>query len=66
MIKGWTAVYFRELLILKRRITKLISAWSVSPLLYMIAFGYAMGKHVTIAGHSYIEFLIRAWPPWPA
>ncbi|GAB6907675.1 ABC-2 type transporter [Desulfosarcina cetonica] len=58
MIKGWTAVYFRELLILKRRITKLISAWSVSPLLYMIAFGYAMGKHVTIAGHSYIEFLI--------
>ena len=29
MIKGWTAVYYRELLILKRRITKLISAWSV-------------------------------------
>jgi ABC-2 type transport system permease protein len=58
MIRGWTAVYYRELLILKRRITKLISAWSVSPLLYMIAFGYAMGKNVTIEGHPYIEFLI--------
>jgi ABC-2 type transport system permease protein len=58
MLKGWTAVYYREMLILKRRITKLISAWSVSPLLYMIAFGYAMGKNVTIEGHPYIEFLI--------
>ena len=24
----------------------------------MIAFGYAMGKNVSIEGHSYIEFLI--------
>ena len=58
MLRGWTAVYYRELLILKRRITKLISAWSVSPLLYMIALGYAMGKNVSIEGHPYIEFLI--------
>jgi Nod factor-specific ABC transporter NodJ protein len=57
-MRGWTAVYFRELLILKRRLSRLISAWSVSPLLYLIAFGYAMGKHVTVQGHSYTEFLI--------
>jgi Nod factor-specific ABC transporter NodJ protein len=57
-LKGWTAVYYREALILKRRITKLISAWSVSPLLYMIAFGYAMGKDISVEGHRYIEFLI--------
>ena len=36
----------------------MISAWSVSPLLYLIAFGYAMGKGVTIQGHSYMAFLI--------
>ncbi len=58
MIQGWTAIYYREMLILKRRIFKLISAWSVSPLLYMIAFGYAMGKNVSIEGHPYIDFLI--------
>lgn len=58
MIKGWTAVYLREILILRRRIIKLIPAWSISPLLYLVAFGYAMGRHVTVAGHSYLEFLL--------
>ncbi len=58
MLKGWTAVYLRELIILRRRLTKLIPAWSVSPLLYLIAFGYAVGRHVNIGGHSYLEFLL--------
>ncbi|NOZ88196.1 MAG: ABC transporter permease [Deltaproteobacteria bacterium] len=58
MIRGWSAIYFREMLILRRRFFKLISAWSVSPLLYLIAFGYAMGKGVVVQGHTYLEFLI--------
>ena len=58
MIRGWTAVYLRELFILKRRLKKLIPAWSVSPLLYLVAFGYAVGKHVNISEHSYLEFLL--------
>ena len=57
-MRGWTAVYYREILILRRRLSRLVSAWSVSPLLYLIAFGYAMGRDITIEGHSYIEFLI--------
>jgi ABC-2 type transport system permease protein len=58
MIRGWTAIYYREMLILRRRLSRQVSAWSVSPLLYLIAFGYAMGKDITIKGHAYIEFLI--------
>lgn len=58
MIRGWTAIYVREMLILRRRLSRQISSWSVSPLLYLIAFGYAMGKDVSIQGHTYIEFLI--------
>jgi ABC-2 type transport system permease protein len=58
MIRGWTAIYAREMLILKRRLSRQISAWSVSPLLYLIAFGYAMGKNLTVQGHAYIEFLL--------
>jgi hypothetical protein len=54
MIKGWTAVYLREMIILKRRLAKLIPAWSVSPLLYLIAFGYAIGRHVNVGDHSYM------------
>ena len=58
MIRGWTAVYYREMLILRRRLARQVSAWSVSPLLYLIAFGYAMGRDITYQGHPYIEFLI--------
>ncbi|MBF0572183.1 MAG: ABC transporter permease [Desulfamplus sp.] len=58
MIHSLLAVYYREMLIMRRRLTRLIPSWSVSPLLYLIAFGYAMGKHVEIDGHSYMEFLI--------
>lgn len=52
------AIYYREMLIMRRRLTRLVPSWSVSPLLYLIAFGYAMGKHVSVGGHSYMEFLI--------
>ncbi len=55
---GWLAVYARELLILRRRLSRLLTGWAVSPLLYLIAFGYAMGQTVIIQGHTYLEFLV--------
>lgn len=58
MMYGWIAVYYRELLILRRRLSRLLASMSVSPLLYLIAFGYAMGHKVVIEGHTYMEFLI--------
>jgi len=57
-MQGWNAIYYRELLIIKRRLTRLIASMSVSPLLYLVAFGYAMGNTVKIDGHTYMEFLI--------
>ncbi len=32
--------------------------WAVSPLLYLVAFGYALGQTVSIQGHTYLEFLL--------
>jgi Nod factor-specific ABC transporter NodJ protein len=58
MIRGFIAVYLREILILKRRIFRQTLSWSVMPLLYLIAFGYAMGRHVQIGEQTYLEFLI--------
>ncbi len=58
MIHGISAVYLREMLILKKRITRQIPSWSVSPLLYLIAFGYAAGHSASIDGFSYMQFLI--------
>lgn len=57
-MNGFIAVYYRELLILRRRFLKMLASMCVSPLLYLIAFGYAIGKSVLIDGHTYTEFLI--------
>jgi Nod factor-specific ABC transporter NodJ protein len=57
-LRGWTAVYYRELLILKRKFAKLLLSMSVSPFLFLVTFGYAIGKTITIQGHTYMEFLI--------
>ena len=58
MIRGWSAIYLREILIIRRRLLKLILSWAVQPMLYMLAFGYALGRHVQVDGHSYLEFLL--------
>jgi ABC-type multidrug transport system permease subunit len=58
MIRGFAAVYYRELLILKRRLTRMLASMSVSPLLFLIAFGYAIGRDMTVEGHTYMEYLL--------
>ncbi|MBI9092954.1 MAG: ABC transporter permease [Desulfobacterium sp.] len=58
MIHGIIAIYVREMLILRRRLTRQIPSWSISPFLYLTAFSYAVGQGVEIAGHTYMEFLI--------
>lgn len=55
---GFVAVYLREMIILKRRLKKQVSAATVAPLLYLLTFGYGLGGRIDIDGHSYIEFLL--------
>ena len=57
-MKGWFAVYLREILILRRKFFKQIASMAVSPLLYLVAFGFAMGRDMIVQGHTYLEFLI--------
>ncbi len=57
-MRGCFAIYYRELLILKKKFTRQIASMSVAPLLYILAFGYGMGKDVEVGGRSYLEFLI--------
>ena len=57
-MKGCLAIYRRELLILKKKFFRQMASMSVSPLLYLVAFGMGMGQGVQVQGRSYIEFLI--------
>ncbi len=58
MINASWAVYRREMLILKRRFKRQVAGQAVSPLLYLITFGYAMGGELRFDGISYLEFLL--------
>jgi len=57
-MRGMLAIYHRELLILRKRFFRQLASMSVSPVLYLIAFGLGMGREVRIGDHSYLEFLI--------
>ncbi|MFP4533117.1 MAG: ABC transporter permease [Desulfobacterales bacterium] len=58
MIQAFIAVYLREMIIVKRRFKRLVASMAVSPLLYLLAFSYAMGGEVKFNGFTYTEFLI--------
>jgi ABC-type multidrug transport system permease subunit len=60
MIQGWSAVYFREALLLRRRFWKTLGTMSVSPLLYILAFGWAMAPADQGGGmgQDYLRFLL--------
>ncbi|MCB2188029.1 MAG: ABC transporter permease [Deltaproteobacteria bacterium] len=55
---GWYAVFLREALLMRRRWWRLLSSMSVSPLLYLVAFGYALGSGTSAQGRPYLEFLL--------
>jgi ABC-type multidrug transport system permease subunit len=57
-VSGLAAVYLREMRILRRRLWRQILAMSVSPLLYVLTFGLALGGQVSVGGHGYLEFLV--------
>lgn len=57
-MQGFIAVYLREMLILRRRLKRQLAGMAVSPLLYLIAFGYAVGNMMNLNGHTYLEYLI--------
>ncbi|MDR2353438.1 MAG: ABC transporter permease [Deltaproteobacteria bacterium] len=57
-MSAFIAIYLREMLIMKHRILRQLGGMCVSPLLYTLTFGCALGNAVSVAGHSYLEFLI--------
>lgn len=57
-MSAFWAVYLRELLILKHRLKRQLAGMTVSPLLYMLTFGYALGGRLEMNGYSYLEFLL--------
>lgn len=51
-------VLWREYLFFKRQIVRITSSAIMSPVLYLIAFGWGLGKDVVVEGSTYMHFII--------
>ncbi|MGP1470132.1 MAG: ABC transporter permease [Schwartzia sp. (in: firmicutes)] len=53
----WT-VFWRDWVVLKHRMTAFILSRMVAPLLYLVAFGWGLGRSIDAGGASYLDFLV--------
>ncbi|MDT8421055.1 MAG: ABC transporter permease [Desulfuromonadales bacterium] len=58
MLHGARAIYLRETLILRRKLGKTLLASAVSPALFLLAFGYGVGRGAQVDGVDYLAFLL--------
>src|SRR5512145_2595488 len=58
MWNGVRGVLYRELKVFSKRARKQLLASSVSPVLFLVAFGWGFGRGVTMEGVPYLAFLI--------
>ena len=58
MLHGVRAIYLRETLILRRKLVKTLLASAISPALFLLAFGYGVGRGAQVGGVDYLAFLL--------
>ena len=51
-------VFWRDWIVLKRRLVKFIFSRMVAPLLYLTAFGLGLGRNVNLNSGSYLDFIV--------
>ena len=58
MIQDVATVMWRDWIVLRRRLKKFILSRLVTPVLYLVAFGWGLGKNINIASGTYLDFLV--------
>ena len=53
----WT-VFWRDWVVLRRRLTKFILSRMVAPMLYLVAFGWGLGRSIEVSSGTYLDFLV--------
>jgi ABC-2 type transport system permease protein len=53
----WT-VFWRDWIVLKRRLGRYVLARMISPVLYLTAFGWGLGRSIQVHQGSYLDFIV--------
>lgn len=53
----WT-VFWRDWTVLKRRIGRFILSRMITPILYLITFGWGLGRNIDVYGGNYLDFIV--------
>jgi Nod factor-specific ABC transporter NodJ protein len=51
-------VFWREMVVFRRTFVKFFASRLVSPLLYLVAFGWGLGRGIQMNGGNYLEFVV--------
>ena len=51
-------VFWRDWIVLKRRLLKFILSRMVAPMLYLVAFGWGLGRSIEVSSGTYLDFLV--------
>ena len=58
MLEDIETVIWRDWIVLRRRLKKFILSRMVTPILYLVAFGWGLGRSITPESGTYIDFLV--------
>lgn len=58
MMQDIATVFWRDWVVLRRRLLKFILSRMVAPVLYMVAFGWGLARSVNTGGGSYLDFIV--------
>ncbi|AZG73305.1 ABC transporter permease [Shewanella livingstonensis] len=57
MLSGVVGIYYRETMVLRKKLLRVVMAAAVPPFLYLMAFGYGVGEGTSVNGVDYLTFL---------
>lgn len=57
-MRSYLAILWQEFVLFKRKFRSITLGAMISPVLYLIAFGWGLGGGMTVGGHNYLQFVI--------
>lgn len=55
---GAYTVFYREMMLLRKKLPGFFAGSVVGPLLYLMAFGWSLGRNIQLGGVTYLDFVV--------